>query len=96
MCALVEYAIGIGLCNKSMTLEDYSHVGIIVLFVVAWQQWNIKNIYSYLINWLPWKHTTCVMIKLLLKSTTMYVVSAYKLLKKIHLFHMSDPFQVRM
>ena len=76
MLALVEYAIG--LCNKSVILEDFAHVGIIVSFVVAWRQRNIRNIYSYLLSWLPWKHTPCVMIKLLLKPTTMYVVSEYK------------------
>ena len=69
-----------------MTLEDYAHVRIIVLFVVPWQHGNIKTIYSFLFNWLPWKHTPCVLIKLFLKSSTMYVVLEYKLLKKIHLY----------
>ena len=67
------------LCNKSVTLEDFAHVKIIVLFMVARKRQNItEKKYSCLINWLPRQHTPCDMIRLLLYSSTMYAVSEYK------------------
>ena len=63
-----------------MTLDDYAQVGIIVSFEFIWQQRiTTENIYSCLLNWLSWKYTSCVMIKLLLKLTTMLGVLEYKL-----------------
>ena len=63
------------LCNKSLTLEEFAHVEIIALFVVA-RQWRV-----------PCKHTPCDIKGQLLKSTTMLVVSEYKLFKENQLCH---------
>ena len=43
MLAIIAYAIG--LCNKSVTLEDFAHVEIIALFVVARQRQNTTEIF---------------------------------------------------
>ena len=63
------------------------------MFVVAWQRRNTtENVYKCLLNWLPWKHTPCVIVRLLLKFTTMYVVFEYKLFEENPLiyFQISD------
>ena len=62
-----------------MTLEDFANVEIIVLFVVAMQRRSTtENIYSCLLKWLSWKHTPCDMVR----HTTLYVVSKYKLFQE--------------
>ena len=83
MLALVGSAAG--LCNINMTLEDFSRVESIVLFVVAAARRRrnaTENMRSCLLNLLTWKFTPCDMIRLLMKSTTMYVVSEYKLFEE--------------
>ena len=78
---LATIAYGIGLCNKSVILEDFAHVEIIAcLWLLGNDGTPLK--YSYLSNWLPSKHTPCDIIRLLLKSTTMFVVSEYKLFEE--------------
>ena len=53
MLALVGYTIG--LCIKSMAVEDFAHVEIIVLIVAARQRCKTtENMYSCLLNRLPW------------------------------------------
>ena len=61
MLALVGYAID--MCYKGMTVEDFANVEIIVFFVVAGQpRSTTESMYSCLLDWLLWKHTTCDMI----------------------------------